>query len=127
MRNILITTGGILFVGICLALAKLWFGMFYFALVGMIAIMIFWAVRFILKYKEDFYDNFEDGFKIYIAKLVNSSPLTLQDIEKNRDEYKKKYKKSLRISKLKTLAIIFVFVVVAIICFVIMVSGKISK
>lgn len=126
MRNIFITVGGIAFIGICLALEKLWAGMLYFAMCGVILLALFWAVILSLRYKREFKDEFEENFKTYLAQTINSTSLSSEEIISNRDVYQKKFKKTLVFDKLKQIAIISVLIVVAIICFSIMVSGKLT-
>ena len=125
MKNILITVGGIAFIGVCSAFSRLWSGMLYFSLVGLICLTIYWAVILIFRYKFQFYDDFENKFKIYVAKLINSSTLTSLDIETNRSAYVKKFKKTLIYDKIKLIAFIAVLICVAVISFSLMVSGKI--
>ena len=125
MRNLFITIGGIAFIGICSALAGLWSGMLYFALVGIMALTIYWAVILIIGYKHQFFDEFDAKFKYYIARLINSTDLTTEEVVKNQAVYVKKFKKTLIYEKIKQITLISVLIVIAIICFSLMVSGKI--
>lgn len=126
MKNFLITIGGVVFVALCLGLSKLWAGLLYFGLLGIVALTIYWAIILIFTYKQLFVDEFDEHFKVYIAKLVNYSSLTSDDVSQNIEFYKKKFKKTLLVEKLKRIAIISVLFVVAIICISLMIGGKIS-
>lgn len=123
MKKLIVTISGIVFVGACCAFSKLWSGMFYFALLGIIALSSFWAIVLILNYKNYFIDSFEDNFKFYIAKMINTSNLSVSDVEKRKKFYEKKFKKSQRIDKIKSIAIISVLWVVVIICFALIIKG----
>lgn len=124
MRNVFITIIGVILVGLSSFLSRFWSGMSYFALVFTIALMVFWIVVIIINYKHEFYENFQEKFDIYVAHLINYSALTLKDIEDNLNVYLKKFKKTLLVDKIKRIMIMAVMFVIVIICFSIMLSGK---
>lgn len=124
MRNVFITIIGVILIGLSSFLSRFWSGMLYSALVFTIALMVFWIVVMIINYKHEFCENFQEKFDIYVANLINYSALTLKDIEDNLDVYLKKFKKTLLVDKIKRIMIMAVMFVVVIICFSIMLSGK---
>lgn len=126
MRNFLITTAGIVFIALCCGLSKFWIGLLYFGLSGLVILTVYWAIILIIEYKKIYYDEFDEHFKFYIVNLINYSQLTREDINKDVELYKKKFKKTLVVAKVKKIAIISVLFVVAILTLSIMISGKIS-
>lgn len=87
---------------------------------------IYWAIILIIGYKKTYYDEFDEHFKFYVVNLINYSQLTREDINKDVNLYRKKFKKTLVIAKVKKIAIISVLFVVAILTLSIMISGEIS-
>ena len=125
MRNIFVTIGAVALIGLCSALSGLWSGMLYFALAGIIAILVYWIVVLVLDYKHEFYTLFDEKFNLYLAKLINYSSTTREDIENNSQVYIKKFKKTLVGDKVKQITIMAVMAVVIVICFSLIFSGKI--
>ena len=126
MKNFFITIGAVAFVGLCSALSGLWSGMLYFALVGIIATLIYWIVVLIINYKHEYYTLFNERFNLYVAKLINYSSITRDDIEKNTQVYVKKFKRTLLDEKIRQIMIMAVMAVIIIICVSLIFSGKLS-
>ncbi len=126
MKNFFITIGAVAFVGLCSALSGLWSGMLYFALVGIIATLIYWIVVLIINYKHEYYTLFNERFNLYVAKLINYSSITRDDIEKNTQVYVKKFKRTLLGEKIRQIMIMAVMAVIIIICVSLIFSGKLS-
>ena len=102
-------------------LRQVWGGFSYFAIVSLIGICIYWIVIIVLDYIYEYKTKLLDKFKFYCAKLINSSSLTSQEIEDNKQYYIKKFKKTLwkekfiELAKLGILFIIIIFSIIAII------------
>ena len=123
MRNILITSISLVLAIIFACLTDLWTGLFYFSLSIITGLWLYWAVIFILRYREDYYFNFKEDFRFYKIQLVNSSNLTIEDIDKNEKYYIKKFKKTLIRDKIVDIFKILLALVFAIICVVAMAKG----
>ena len=92
----------------------MWAGFIYFALSICILFALYWFVLLVIDYRARFKSVNEDEFNHYIAHLVNSSDVTLELVEKSRDYYIKKFKKSLWREKMIEIAkIIFALGVIA--------------
>ena len=83
-----------------LLLKYVWVGFIYFACLFLVYICVYWIVMLIFNYKEEFFDGFEEKFKLYYAKTINFSNVTAADIENNPKIYIKKFKKTLIKDKL---------------------------
>ena len=75
-------------------LIRVWAGFTYFALPICILLAAFWFVLLIKDYRARFKTVDEGAFNFYIAHLVNSSDVTLEMVEKSREFYIKKFKRS---------------------------------
>lgn len=93
--NILVTLFSVVLMIVFVALKSIWAGFVYFALVILIGICIYWIVIISIDYVFKYRTNLLKRFKFYCAKLINSSSVTSQIIEENKELYIKKFKKSL--------------------------------
>ena len=73
----------------------IWVGFVYFACICLVYLCVYWIVILIFNYKEEFFDNFDEKFKLFYAKAVNFMNVTSADIENNPKIYIKKFKKTL--------------------------------
>lgn len=126
MKNILITSIFVLLI-IAFALLKMvWAGFVYFAIISLIGVSIYWIVILTLDYNYEYKTTLLEKFKLYSAKLINSSNVTSLDIEENKNLYIKKFKKSLRKEKaIEWLKILFL-VSLIIVSIVAMATGAIK-
>ncbi len=123
MRNILITVSLLIVAVVTACLNDFWAGFVYFSLTSLSALCIYWGVIFILRYREDYFLSFQEEYKFYKINLINSSNLTLEDIEKNDKYYIKKFKKTLLRDKVIDIFKIILAFMFAIICIVAMATG----
>lgn len=123
MRNILITVSLLIVAVVTACLNDFWAGFVYFSLTSLSALCIYWGVIFILRYREDYFLSFQEEYKFYKINLINSSNLTLEDIEKNDKYYIKKFKKTLLRDKVIDIFKIILALMFAIICIVAMATG----
>ena len=92
----------------------------YFTLSFTGALLIYWIVEMILSYIE-FRKSYEKKYKIYKVKLLNSTNLSLNEIEREDDKYYKRFKRTMlkdsasRICLIAGLAGLFIAVIVTII------------
>lgn len=93
--NILVTLFSVVLMIVFVALKSIWAGFVYFALVILIGTCIYWIVIISIDYVFEYRTNLLKRFKFYCAKLINSSSVTSQIIEENKELYIKKFKKSL--------------------------------
>lgn len=94
MKKFLITLLAVILIIVCGALKNVWAGFVYFALVFSCLISLYWAVILIINYINRFHKQIEKEFNLYIAQKINKSNLTLEDVEKNRKAYLKKFSRS---------------------------------
>lgn len=123
MRNILITVSLLIVAVVTACLNDFWACFVYFSLTSLSALCIYWGVIFILRYREDYFLSFQEEYKFYKINLINSSNLTLEDIEKNDKYYIKKFKKTLLRDKVIDIFKIILALMFAIICIVAMATG----
>ena len=123
MRNILITVSLLIVAVVTACLNDFWAGFVYFSLTSLSALCIYWGVIFILRYREDYFLSFQEEYKFYKINLINSSNLTLEDIEKNDKYYIKKFKKTLLRDKVIDIFKIILAFMFAIIYIVAMATG----
>ena len=112
MRNFLVTAILVILMIITAILHDVWQGFSYFTISFALVLAVFWAIMFILNYINDYVKNFEQDFKMYCIELINSSSLTMEDIERDRNMYIKGYKKT--ILKYKVIDIVKILVVIVI-------------
>ena len=90
-----------------------WSGFQYFAFTFAILLSLFWVGVLIKNFYEDYYQYFDEDFKEFKAKKVNSTLITEEIFEQNREVYIKEYKKSLTRSKLiDILKIMFILAII---------------
>ncbi len=123
MRNIIITVSLLIVALVTACLNDVWAGFVYFSLSSLTVLCLYWGVIFIFRYREDYFINFQEDYKFYKINLINSSNLTLEDIEKNDKFYIKKFKKTLIRDKIVDIFKILLAFVFAIICIVAMSTG----
>ena len=116
MRNFIITAILVVLMIVTAVLREVWLGFSYFTISFALLLAIFWAVTFILNYFNDYVKNFEQDFKMYCIKLINSSSLTMEDIEKDKNTYIKAYKKTVLRYKVIDIIKILVAIVIALTC-----------
>ncbi len=96
MKNkIFVTISAILLILLFAFLRSVWAGFVYFSISILIVISFYWIIVIILDYIYEFRTKDLEGFKMFCAELINISDITSQDIENNKQEYIKKYKKSI--------------------------------
>ena len=93
--NIIVTLLSILLLILFAVLKTIWIGFVYFAIVTLIGICLYWIVIISINYIYEYRTNLLSGFKFFCAKIINSSNVTTQMIEDDKENYIKKYKKSL--------------------------------
>ncbi len=118
MRNFIVSIVLAALIIISGLLNKTWAGFYYFALVFACLLGLYWAVILIIRYIEDFHKNTEEKYNLYIAKLVNRTTLTLEQINMSPKLYKKKFRRSLWKEKCKALLPISFALGVFIVCLV---------
>ena len=69
-------------------LTRLWNGFVYFVLVSLALLFGYWIVELVLSYIFEYKKNTEERYKLYVAKVVNSTNYTSEDIEKFTDTFK---------------------------------------
>lgn len=90
-----------------------WGGFQYFAFAFAILLSLFWIGILIKNFYEDYYQYFDDDFKEFKAKKINSTLITEEIFEQNRALYIKEYKKSLTQSKvIDIFKILFILAIV---------------
>lgn len=125
MKRNLIVSGILLVLMIVSACLKsVWAGFIYFAMSFLILLCIYWLANMIIHYLEDYYYSFEEEFKEYRAEIINSSLLSSQEFDQNKEEYIKKYKKSLRKYKFIDISKMIFVLMVIVICIIAMARGK---
>ena len=122
MRNILITLGLLILIILFASLQSFWGGLVYFALSFLIILCIYWLVIFILQYINDYYKTFDEVFRLYCNKLINSTTVTTQELNDNIDFYKKKYKKYIIRDKIVDIAKMLVALSIIVSCIIGMVK-----
>lgn len=123
MRNLIVTISLILISVLTASLINFWAGLFYFSLSALAILCVYWAVIFILRYREDYFVDFNNDFNFYKINLVNSSNLTLEEINNNEGFYIKKFKKTLVRDKIVDIFKILLAIVFAITCISSMIFG----
>ncbi len=123
MRNLIVTISLILISVLTASLIDFWAGLFYFSLSALAILCVYWAVIFILRYREDYFVDFKNDFNFYKINLVNSSNLTLEEINNNEGFYIKKFKKTLVRDKIIDIFKILLAIVFAITCISSMIFG----
>lgn len=116
MRNFIVSAILVVLMIITAILREVWFGFSYFTITFVLILAIFWMITFILNYINDYVTNFKQDFKMYCIKLVNSSTLSLEDIEKDKNIFIKEYKKTLIKYKVVDIIKILVSIVIALTC-----------
>ncbi len=116
MRNFLVTLILLVLIILFVSLQSFWGGLVYFALSFLIILSIYWIVIFIIQYINDYYKSFDEDFKFYCIDLINSTNMTTSEVNKNIEELKKSYKKSLIRDKIVDIAKILVAVSVIAAC-----------
>ena len=116
MRNFIVTAILVVLMIVTAVLREVWLGFSYFTISFALLLAIFWAVTFIFNYINDYVKNFEQDFKMYCIKLINSSSLTMEDIEKDKNTYIKAYKKTVLRYKVIDIIKILVAIVIALTC-----------
>ena len=116
MRNFLVTLILLVLIILFASLQSFWGGLVYFALSFLIILSIYWIVIFIIQYINDYYKSFDEDFKFYCIDLINSTNMTTSEVNKNIEELKKSYKKSLIRDKIVDIAKILVAVSVIAAC-----------
>ena len=116
MKNFIITTILVVLMIVTAVLREVWHGFSYFTISFALLLAIFWSVTFILNYINDYVKNFEQDFKMYCIELINSSSLTMEDIERDRNMYIKGYKKTILKYKVIDIVKILVVIVIALTC-----------
>lgn len=116
MRNFLVTLILLVLIILFVSLQSFWGGLVYFALSFLIILSIYWIVIFIIQYINDYYKSFDEDFKFYCIDLINSTNMTTSEVNKNIEELKKGYKKSLIRDKIVDIAKILVAVSVIAAC-----------
>lgn len=116
MRNFIVSAILVVLMIVTAILREIWFGFSYFTITFVLILAIFWMIIFILNYINDYVTNFEQDFKMYCIKLVNSSTLSLDDIEKDKNTFIKEYKKTLIKYKVVDIIKILVSIVIALTC-----------
>lgn len=116
MKNFIITAILVVLMIVTAVLREVWHGFSYFTISFALLLAIFWAVTFILNYINDYVKNFEQDFKMYCIKLINSTSLTMEDIEKDKNTYIKAYKKTVLRYKVIDIIKILVAIVIALTC-----------
>ena len=76
-------------------LTRVWDGFVYFLLVSLALLFGYWIVELVLSYIFEYKKNTEERYKLYVAKVVNSTNYTSEDIEKGEAIFKKRFQKSL--------------------------------
>ena len=76
-------------------LTRVWDGFVYFLLVSLALLSGYWIVELILSYIYEYKKNIDERYKFYVAKVVNSTNYTSEDIEKGEAIFKKRFQKSL--------------------------------
>lgn len=121
----LIITGILIILTIVFGLLKsFWSGFVYFCVSCLVVLFTYWLIVLIKSYIENYYKGLNEKYKIYCANLVNSSSLSLQEIEQNNHIYFSQFKKTLR--KEKFIEILKMLVVISLIavCIGLFFSGK---
>lgn len=94
------------------ALKDLWGGFSYIALSFLVLFCLYLAAVFIYQYLEDYKWHFDEDFAYYKAETINTSALSEEEFEKNREIFIKKYKNS--IAREKTIDIFKILVCISI-------------
>ena len=99
MRNIIFSITSILFAILFGVLRNVWQGFSYFSVSCCIILCIYWIIVFVIEFIEKYYKNFNEGFNEYKVYLINSTTLTTEDFENNKNLYLDKYKRMIRKDK----------------------------
>lgn len=94
MKKFIVTAVGLALIITFGLLRQVWAGFIYLALAFIIALCLFWFVTLIIDYINDYHKDIEQDYNLYKAKLINSSNLTLEQIEQQPKYYLKKFKRS---------------------------------
>ena len=98
------------------ALKEVWGGFSYIALAFLCAFCIYLGAVFIYQYLVDYKWHFDEDFAYYKAETINTSALSEEEFEQNREIFIKKYKNSIAREK-----IIDIFKIL--VCFSIAITG----
>ncbi len=123
-KNIIISAIFLALIVTTVLLKSVWAGFIYFSLSFVIILAVYWLIRLILYYYEDYFLSFEEDFKQYKAEIINSTALTNEIFEQNIDEHIKKFKKSLRKYKLIDIAKMLFVLMIIVVCIVAIAQGK---
>ncbi len=94
MKNFIITAVGLALIITFGFLRRVWAPFIYFALAFIMVLSIYWLVVLIKDYIHNYYKDIDEDFKLYKAKLINSSEITLEQIEKSPKYYLKKFRRT---------------------------------
>lgn len=123
-RNLFVSGVFLVLIVLSACLKSVWIGFIYFSLSFLILLCIYWLVTLIKYYIEDYYSSFEEDFIEYRAEILNSSLLSGQEFDENKDTYIKKYKKTLRKHKFIDISKMIFVLMVIVICFLAMAKGN---
>ncbi len=94
MKDFITTAVGLALIVAFGLLRKVWAGFIYFALAFIILLCGYWLVILIKDYIYNYYQNIEEEYNLFKAEIVNSSEITLEQIEKSPKYYLKKFRRS---------------------------------
>lgn len=123
MRNFLVTISLLVIIILFISLQSLWEGCVYFGLSFGVVLCLYWTIILILQYYQDYYKYLEEDFKNYCVRLINSTNMTTEDVNSNKDQIMKLYKKYIRKDKIIDISKILFVISLAIVCIV----GMITK
>ncbi len=124
MINVIITCTLVILIAMFGLLKTIWGGFIYFALSALVVLFVYWLIILIKSYIITFHKNIDERYKIYCANIVNSSSITLQEIESKNQIYFNQFKKSLRKEKLLEIAKMLLVASLLVICVGLFFSGK---
>lgn len=112
MRNLIVSAILVVLIVLFLSLQSFWAGLVYFALSFLFLLCAYWVVVLIMQYIEDYFKHFDEDFKLYCIKLINSTNYTTQEVNDNIEFHKTNYRKSLRRDKaIDIIKILFILTV----------------
>ena len=107
-------------------LKSVWIGFVFFALGCLLLLCLYWLYVLIIWYIEEYNENFEKNYKLYCAKLINTSNLKSEELYTNEGYYKKKFNSSLIKDKLIELAKMLFLVSIIVLVIIVIASGRIK-
>lgn len=107
-------------------LKSVWTGFVFFALGALVLLCLYWLYVLIVWYVEEYKESFEENYKLYCAKLINTTNIKSEDLSSNEGYYKKKFKRSLIKDKLIEFAKMLFLITIIVLVIVVIASGRIK-